>query len=227
MILRWLRTGLEALSRVARAARAAEESRPSDAGKPVVDAPAWVRPLGRLRDGREPVVSDGYHERTRPDGTTYVHAASDMTYRRGPDEPQALPHGTRLFYTPAGVLALAAADGRVSISKDIGTGGYVKIWHAGNWATQYMHLAPRLVKDGEAVRAGQPVGYVGHNPTGYRFNHLHFEIIDPSGEKRDPEKVAGRNLADWKLLDMPYQGGGPLVAGVVLLALAKLGGLIA
>jgi murein DD-endopeptidase MepM/ murein hydrolase activator NlpD len=163
----------------------------------------WTFPLPLQSGDRQPVISDGWH-----DGDPRVHHGVDLGYRRLPSEPAELPYGTKGFYNPPGTLALAANEGRVSISEVIGTGGYVKIWHPGDWATQYMHLAARYVAKGDVVRAGQPIGLVGHNPKGYGWNHLHFELLEPGGQKIDP----AARMKEWRKVAPPAN-----VAGLVAL----------
>ena len=42
-----------------------------------------------------------------------------------------------------------------------GNGKYVKIRHNGTYTTQYLHMSRRNVKEGQAVRQGDVIGYVG------------------------------------------------------------------
>ena len=70
-------------------------------------------------------------------------------------------------------------------SSSSGYGNYVVIAHAGGLDTLYGHLAAALVKVGDRVTQGQPVGVEGStgNSTGA---HLHFELrinqkpVDPA-----------------------------------------------
>jgi len=74
---------------------------------------------------------------------------------------------------------LAAASGRVIISKNVGWNGgygkYVVIQHSNNTQTLYAHLNSQVVSVGELVEQGQVIGYMGStgNSTGV---HVHFEI---------------------------------------------------
>ena len=70
----------------------------------------------------------------------------------------------------------AAADGRVSRAG--WAGGYgrqVRLVHGGGIATSYSHLSQIAAQDGEMVRKGQVIGYVGTSglSTGA---HLHYEV---------------------------------------------------
>lgn len=76
----------------------------------------------------------------------------------------------------AGTPIRAAKDGKVTFS---GTrGGYGKaviLAHAGGWSTLYGHASRLAVKEGQAVRAGQVIAYVGS--TGRSTGpHLHYEL---------------------------------------------------
>jgi murein DD-endopeptidase MepM/ murein hydrolase activator NlpD len=78
------------------------------------------------------------------------------------------PFGSPIFAADDGVVAL------VGISSS-GYGNYVVIAHSGGLDTLYGHLSTGLVKVGQAVTQGQPVGLEGStgNSTG---PHLHFEL---------------------------------------------------
>ena len=71
---------------------------------------------------------------------------------------------------------VAAADGVVMVSgEEVRYGLVVKIEHPGGFMTVYAHHSENVVEVGDAVRAGQVIGYVGR--TGRASNyHLHFEI---------------------------------------------------
>ena len=78
---------------------------------------------------------------------------------------------------PFGSPVYAADDGVVALvgSSSSGYGNYVVIAHSGGLDTLYGHLSTALVKVGQAVIQGQPVGLEGStgNSTG---PHLHFEL---------------------------------------------------
>ena len=88
---------------------------------------------------------------------------------------------------PFGSQVLAADDGVVALvgSSSSGYGNYVVIAHSGGLDTLYGHLATSLVKVGQQVSQGQPVGLEGStgNSTGA---HVHFELrinqkpVDPT-----------------------------------------------
>jgi len=88
---------------------------------------------------------------------------------------------------PFGSPVYAADDGVVALvgSSSSGYGNYVVIAHAGGFDTLYGHLSAALVKPGQTVTQGTPVGLEGStgNSTG---PHLHFELridnkpVDPT-----------------------------------------------
>ncbi len=88
---------------------------------------------------------------------------------------------------PFGSPVYAADDGVVALvgSSSGGYGNYVVIAHTGGLDTLYGHLSTALVKVGQAVTQGQPVGLEGSsgNSTGA---HVHFELrinqrpVDPT-----------------------------------------------
>jgi murein DD-endopeptidase MepM/ murein hydrolase activator NlpD len=88
---------------------------------------------------------------------------------------------------PFGSPVYAADDGIVALvgSTTVGYGNYVVIAHSGGLGTLYAHLSTALVKVGQSVAQGQPVGMEGStgNSTGA---HLHFELrinqkpVDPA-----------------------------------------------
>ena len=88
---------------------------------------------------------------------------------------------------PFGSPVYAADDGVVALvgSSSSGYGNYVVIAHSGGLDTLYGHLSTALVKVGQPVMQGQPVGLEGStgNSSG---PHLHFELrinqkpVDPT-----------------------------------------------
>lgn len=88
---------------------------------------------------------------------------------------------------PFGSPVYAADDGIVALvgSSSSGYGNYVVVAHSGGLDTLYGHLSAALVKVGQTVSQGQPVGLEGStgNSTG---PHLHFELrinqrpVDPT-----------------------------------------------
>ncbi|MFC4639937.1 peptidoglycan DD-metalloendopeptidase family protein [Deinococcus hohokamensis] len=101
-------------------------------------------------------VSSGYGDRTL-EGQQETHYGIDIV-------------------APEGTLVRAARAGRVLESRPDfarGWGWTVVIEHADGWITRYAHLSANLIRAGEPVVRGQPVGRVGN--TGRSTGpHLHF-----------------------------------------------------
>jgi len=119
------------------------------------------------------VISQGFGPTTfwfEPPYGTYPH------FHTGIDMVETI--GSPVYAADDGVVALVGSSGS-------GYGNYVVIAHAGGLDTLYGHLSAALVKVGQTVTQGQPVGLEGStgNSTG---PHLHFELrinqrpIDPT-----------------------------------------------
>jgi len=175
-----------------------------------------VFPVPIAKDGRPAKISDGFDLNSRGGSG---HPGADIMYRRAVcGAKDNLPTQSRCFEMPNGVPALALAAGKVIISKEIGTGGYIMIQHPQlNLQSQYMHLRGRRVKVGETVKTGQVIGDISHNPSGYRLNHLHFQLRNMSGNLQNP----GAFLAKLQQVSAPFTFGlqeAILVAGAVAIA---------
>ena len=86
------------------------------------------------------------------------------------------PHYGVDFGAPEGTPVRAVGDGVVEVAgREGGHGNFVKIDHAGPYASSYSHLSKILVKTGEKIHQGQVVGEVGS--TGLATGpHLHFQF---------------------------------------------------
>jgi len=85
-----------------------------------------------------------------------------------------------------GVVIATKADSDKGGMKDeyMDDGNHVVIRHEDGSIAQYWHLSLNgvLVKVGDSIRKGQPIGFSGN--TGYTaFPHLHFQVIDESGKE--------------------------------------------
>ena len=79
------------------------------------------------------------------------------------------------------------ADGTITLAAYSGSYGYlVKVDHGNGVETWYGHTSKMLVKEGQAVKAGDTIALVGStgNSTG---PHLHFEVRI-NGEHVNPQK---------------------------------------
>ena len=100
------------------------------------------------------------------------------------------PRGTRMhtgidFPSPMGTPVLAACAGVVTVTRWLsGYGNTVAIKHELGASTVYAHLSAILVKPGDRVAVGHPIGRVGASGSA-TGPHLHFELrvrgaaIDP------------------------------------------------
>ncbi len=103
-------------------------------------------------------ITGAFGERIDPfNGEGAFHSGVDISCRYG--EP-----------------VLAPADGTVSYADFYnGYGRMIEIVHGGGISTRYGHLSGLAVIDGQSVRKGQVIGYVGMSgrSTG---SHLHYEV---------------------------------------------------
>ena len=89
---------------------------------------------------------------------------------------------------PEGTSILAAHSGTVLVSGwNDSYGNQVLLDNGAGLSTRYAHMTQTAVTAGEAVTAGQVIGYVGStgDSTG---NHLHFEVIQ-GGVRVDPLRL--------------------------------------
>jgi len=99
-----------------------------------------------------------------------------------PGEPYSAECATHRFHTGIDLAShtgtpVYAADSGVAhvFRSDSGYGNHVLIAHGGGWFTLYAHLSAFMVREGEPVHRGDPIGLVGS--TGFSTGpHLHFEI---------------------------------------------------
>ncbi len=86
------------------------------------------------------------------------------------------PRNTQIYASKSGVV-ITSERGR-------SYGEYVVISHSDGTSTLYAHMNRRGVSEGQTVKQGQVIGYVGTtgSSTG---NHLHFEVR-VNGNRRDP-----------------------------------------
>ena len=89
--------------------------------------------------------------------------------------------------TTTGTPIKVVADGTITFAAYSGSYGYlVKVDHGNGVETWYGHTSKMLVKEGQAVKAGDTIALVGStgNSTG---PHLHFEVRI-NGEHVNPQK---------------------------------------
>ena len=88
----------------------------------------------------------------------------------------------------AGQAVVAAADGVVVYSGAglVGYGELIIVKHSDEWLSAYAHSRKRLVTEGTAVSAGQPIAELGRSGTSRDM--LHFEVRR-NGKPVDPLQV--------------------------------------
>ena len=132
--------------------------------------------------GGSPAPSTGwpmpcsYRKVTSPFGKRESPTAGASTFHQGID--LGAPAGTPIVASRSGVVTAATFSGSA--------GYYVSINHGDGFSSIYMHRTNFVVSAGQAVSAGQVIGYVGSTgiSTG---NHLHFGIayngayVNPAG----------------------------------------------
>ena len=100
-----------------------------------------------------------------PFGNRDAPTAGASTNHQGID--LSAPEGTPIYASRTGVVT-AATFGKSA-------GYYVSINHGDGFSSIYMHMTRYVVSKGQAVSAGQVIGYVGS--TGVSTGpHLHFGI---------------------------------------------------
>ncbi len=140
----------------------------------------------------------------------YTRISSRFTYaRKHPIYKVYRPHTGVDYAAPKGTPVHATADGTV-IFKGWGGGGgnTLKIKHAGNLMTGYLHLSgyAKGIRQGSHVSQGQLIGYVGS--TGASTGpHLDYRIwkngkpIDPLKIPQEPaEPIAKANRAEFEFV---------------------------
>ncbi|MBD3654052.1 MAG: peptidoglycan DD-metalloendopeptidase family protein [Kangiella sp.] len=105
-----------------------------------------------------------------------------------PIQKRVKPHRGVDYRAPIGTPVRAAGDGRVTHSAyNKYNGNYVFVKHGNNITTKYLHFSKRAVKQGERVKQGQIIGYVGSTGMS-QAPHLHYEFV-VNGVHRNPRTV--------------------------------------
>ncbi|WP_240624534.1 M23 family metallopeptidase [Aurantiacibacter odishensis] len=144
-----------------------------------------------MRFGREGKFYDASGEGVQQDGLIApVPGAISSRYgmRRHPILGYRRMHSGLDFRARHGTPIYAVTDGTVNFAgRNGGYGNFVRIRHGGNLSTGYAHMSRIAVRNGESVRRGQVIGYVGS--TGLSTGpHLHYEMYR-GGQKIDPASV--------------------------------------
>lgn len=112
--------------------------------------------------------------------------ASGFTYRIHPIYKIKHFHTGIDFTAPRGTDVYATGDGVVKSvdSKSRGYGEHIVIDHGYGYETLYGHLSGFNVREGQRVKRGEIIGFVGSTGTS-TAPHLHYEVIK-DGEKINP-----------------------------------------
>lgn len=105
-----------------------------------------------------------------------VRLTSSFGMRNHPILRQRRQHNGVDLAAPRGTPVFATADGVIESARYFGSyGNYVQIGHGGDLETRYAHLSSYTVRNGDEVRKGDLIGYVGS--TGRSTGpHLHYEV---------------------------------------------------
>lgn len=127
--------------------------------------------------------------------------SSGYGYRRDPVYGAQRFHEGLDFAAPTGTEVYSTADGVVEIAdRKGGYGNVIDVSHGYNYLTRYAHLSKILVKEGEEVKRGQLIGYVGS--TGKSTGpHLHYEVRF-KGEPQNPVNYYFMDLTPEEYADM-------------------------
>lgn len=112
--------------------------------------------------------------------------ASGYGYRIDPVYKTTKFHAGLDFSAPQGTPIYATADGAVTTAGSTGNGygNHVIIKHGYGYETLYGHMVRVKVRNGQAVKRGEVIGWVGS--TGKSTGpHCHYEV-HKNGEKIDP-----------------------------------------
>jgi len=114
------------------------------------------------------------------------------------------------YRAPKGTPVFTSGDGKVTRSAySKYNGHHVFIQHANSIVTKYLHFTKRAVKQGQRVKQGQVIGYVGSTGLA-QAPHLHYEFL-LNGVHRNPrtvslpvaEPLGEAQLADFNQLAAP------------------------
>ena len=144
----------------------------------------WAQLLGGFTAGNSEIIISGADWIGTDIFSWALPESFDITsqygYRNDPFTGEIKFHGGLDIGAPAGTPILASADGVVIVANVTDSWGYgygyhVKIKHNETFDTLYAHCSKIAVTNGQEVKKGQVIAYVGTtgNSTG---NHLHLEV---------------------------------------------------
>ncbi len=145
-------------------------------------------------------VEDGDSEYYTPEGRpmrkAFLRAPLNFSYissnfnpkRFHPILKRVKAHNGIDYRAPTGTPVYAAGAGKV-VRSDYNrfNGHHVFIQHSGSIVTKYLHFTKRAVNNGQRVKQGQVIGYVGSTGMS-QAPHLHYEFL-VNGVHRNPRTV--------------------------------------
>jgi murein DD-endopeptidase MepM/ murein hydrolase activator NlpD len=107
-----------------------------------------------------------------------IRLASGYGYRMHPVYKVKKMHTGIDFSAPLGTPIYATADGRVETTqvRFSGYGKLIEIDHGFGFKTRYAHMQEFAVREGQHVKRGQIIGYVGNSGLS-TAPHLHYEVF--------------------------------------------------
>lgn len=120
--------------------------------------------------------------------------ASGFGYRIDPIYKTRKFHSGMDFSASRGTPIYATGDGKVTKVRRSrrGYGNHVKIYHGYGYETLYAHMSKYTVRQGQNVKRGEVIGYVGN--TGKSVApHLHYEV-HKDGKKINPVRFYYNDL---------------------------------
>ncbi|UII26037.1 M23 family metallopeptidase [Fulvivirga maritima] len=129
----------------------------------------------------------------------HTRLASGFGLRINPFHKARVMHSGIDFAAPRGTAVYATGNGEVSFIKDksalqTGYGNYIEIDHGFGYKTKYAHLSKIDVHEGQQVKRGDVIGYVGSSG-GSVAPHVHYEVIKED-KKIDPVNFLMQGLND-------------------------------
>jgi len=116
----------------------------------------------------------------------YIRIESGYGTRRHPIRQRYHFHDGIDIPAPEGTSVFAVQDGNVDWNREKGDYGLCVVLNHGGNRTLYAHLSGIAVRNGEKVKAGQTIGFVGS--TGLSTGpHLHFSVY-VNGQPCNPEE---------------------------------------
>lgn len=102
------------------------------------------------------------------------------------------------FAAPRGTPVYATGNGKVKKAKfsylKTGYGNQIEIDHGFGYVTKYAHLQELAVRQGQEIKRGQLIGFVG-STGGSTAPHVHYEIIK-NGKKINPIQYIIQDVSD-------------------------------